>query len=946
MSIPKVVGDDRRPAWAIRSRRGLRLARAAIASSRSSGVSRLFPRADLRPLRPWRPDRRERFVAGGVLALCLAIAACFTGLNMFNYPHFESDEGTYLGSAWAMFTEGKLSYYTYTYDHPPLGWLLIGLWERLVGELVTFGMAIDAGRALMLLVTLASTALVFFIVRRATVALPPAFFAASIFAVSPLGVSLHRQVWLDNIATLWLLVAIYLLLSSDAALGRAVLSAVAFGLAFWTKEVMIAFLPGMLVLAGYAAHRDNRRFALGLWSAVALSAVSFFVLLALLKDEFLPPGVLWSADTPHVSMLQTYAQQAARGGSGSFFAASSDIRRFFNEWRWSDPLLIQGGLIGSCIGALFWRRDRFLAGIAVLVVSFALFLGRGGVVLFYYVIPLLALAAIVLGLLSGHVLALARRWRWAGYGASATLVIVTLLLGYSAVGANRTNFTGKETAAQREAARWIADNLPADSKIIMDSYAWVDLRDREFTGGRTFDDAHYYWPIERDKSLQDIVLDSKWNNIDFIAFSPSTEADISTGALQGGTTDLGVRRSDVVRSFQSDGWTVRILRVQKLYERPATSDPILTRTWESYRARFIDGGRVINPQRGLGSTSEGQSLALLRAVYMNDRAAFAQVWEWTRQNLQQSDGLFASRWGLRGDGTRGILDTNSASDADQDIALALLFASRRWQTPEYAAAAHQVIAGIWEYETVTVADRRVLVAGNWARGERNADLNRPVVNPSYFAPYAYRIFAEADSARDWMALVDSSYDILAQIGAAQAYGGQAGVVPNWLMLDPTTGDLLPAESLGEAATRFSYDASRTAYRLTLDWLWFKDDRARAAVQRLRLPLREFAERGEISSAYHLDGSAAANDEALSMYAGSLGAFLFADDRALVHRLFSDKIFSRYESGEAGPHWGNPDDFYDQNWGWFATALIDGSLSNLWAGQTVIRWGEVLPEALP
>jgi len=564
----------------------------------------------------------------------------------------------------------------------------------------------------------------------------------------------------------------------------------------------------------------------------------------------------------------------------------------------------------------------------------------------YYVILLLALTAIILGLLAGHLVNLFGRWRWISYGISVAIVIGTMLLGQSAVSANRANFSSQETSAQRDAARWIADTLPSTSKIIMDSYAWVDPRDPAFTNGHPFNDAHYYWPIERDKSLQDIVLDSKWNNIDYIAFSPTTDADVTTGTLAGGTTDQGVRNSDVVKVFQSDSWTVRILRVRKLNERTATSDPILARTWEGYKLHFIDNGRVINPQADLASTSEGQSYALQRAVYMDDRATFAQIWSWTSANLQRPDGIFSWQWGARADRTSGILDPNSAADADQDIALSLLFASRRWNMPEYADAAKRVMAGIWDQETTAVADRRALVAGNWARGDWSADLNHPVVNPSYFAPYAYRVFADADPSRGWMSLVDSSYDVLVRIGASTSFGGGAGIVPNWVMLDAQDGSLLPAAALGANSTKFSYDASRLPYRLTLDWLWFKDDRAKQAIGRLSLPARQFAQQGQLFSAYNLDGSATAGDEALSMYAGTLGALLFADDHTLVHRAFAGKIFSQYRIDGSTGYWGNPNDFYDQNWGWFATALMDGATTNIWARQTVIHWDEALPQAMP
>ena len=49
------------------------------------------------------------------LGVALFVAFAFTGFNIFKYPNYELDEGTYLGSAWSIFNEGKLSYYTYTY---------------------------------------------------------------------------------------------------------------------------------------------------------------------------------------------------------------------------------------------------------------------------------------------------------------------------------------------------------------------------------------------------------------------------------------------------------------------------------------------------------------------------------------------------------------------------------------------------------------------------------------------------------------------------------------------------------------------------------------------------------------------------------------------------------------------------------------------------------------
>ncbi len=64
--------------------------------------------------------------------------------------------------------------------------------------------------------------------------------------------------------------------------------------------------------------------------------------------------------------------------------------------------------------------------------------------------------------------------------------------------------------------------------------------------------------------------------------------------------------------------------------RPA----LLTAAWIGYKHRFIQpDGRVIDFQRDQVTTSEGQSYAMLRAVWMDDRPTFDLTWRWTQDNL-------------------------------------------------------------------------------------------------------------------------------------------------------------------------------------------------------------------------------------------------------------------------------------------------------------------------
>src|SRR5437879_360685 len=82
---------------------------------------------------------------------------------------------------------------------------------------------------------------------------------------------------------------------------------------------------------------------------------------------------------------------------------------------------------------------------------------------------------------------------------------------------------------------------------------------------------------------------------------------------------------------------------------------VLARTWSTYKGDFIQAdGRVIDHQRGEATTSEGQSYALLRAAWMDDRETFERVWSWDAGNLRsRGDRLLAYLWGRRPDGGWG-----------------------------------------------------------------------------------------------------------------------------------------------------------------------------------------------------------------------------------------------------------------------------------------------------
>lgn len=919
-------------------------------------------------LRGWLARHREQLW----VATLLLVAALAHGYNMFSFPYYENDEGTYISQAWAVSHLGELAPYTYWYDHAPAGWFQLAAWALLTGGYHAFGTTVNSGRVLMLLMQVASTLMVYLIVRMTLVNhrepaaaarrsdtdgwpsagsswRAPAIVAASIatlaFALSAYGIYYRRRVLLDNISAFWMLLSILLLLQGQLSLKRVWASAAALGISILSKELTVFLVPVLAVLVWHRSHPTQRWLSSAGWLAICGAIVSLYVLMAALKGELFPSGTLLGGDSEHVSLLGSLAFQGSRGKDAGLLGADSLFWLMVRRWVQEEPLLLlagSGAMVLS-LGLAPWRPVAGLLGLATAMLW--LFLGRGGIVIEFYLVPLLPLLAINLGVVVGLAAGalrtqrrLARLWLLVPAAALAGCALGTVRGFQGPNYGYRENpliaWTTTPADVQGQAVAWIRANLPPESRMIIDQAMWLDLHSNEH--GPVFPYAHWYWKVDLDPEIRDDLFANDRRNFDYVITTPQLRKDVRIEALP--LVAEVLLHSTRVTSFDTGGWPVEVRKVRELYPGVPTAQ-VLERSWESYAKRFIEDGRVIDPGRDGVTTSEGQSYALLRAVYANDQETFDAVWAWTEANLQQPGGLLAWLYGPRAGEAPGILDAGSATDADVDTALALLLASRRWDKPAYAAAAQTMLAGIWERETAVAGGQRVVVAGEWARGDDGRPL---VVNPSYLAPYAYRIFAEADPGRPWMELVDSSYALLERLHADARFGGPGGLLPTWVGLDPATGALVPAEGV-EGADVFGYDGLRAPWRLTLDWLWYRDERARAAIGRFGFLRARLEEEGRLAAAYTLDGAPATAYESLAMYAGVVPALLFSGGDTIAFQTFDQKIGGAYVEDGRGAYWGDPDNYYDQNWAWFTTALLDGAMGNLWAGEERLNWSRLVIE---
>ena len=228
----------------------------------------------------------------------------------------------------------------------------------------------------------------------------------------------------------------------------------------------------------------------------------------------------------------------------------------------------------------------------------------------------------------------------------------------------------------------------------------------------------------------------------------------------------------------------------------------------------------LKPQYRFGYTdiegrgnSESQSYALLQSFWMDDKKTFDRVWLWTQRNLQrEEDNLFSWDFELKNSFINfpfkkaNIKDENPATDADTDIAYALLLAGEKWKDDEYIEEAKKIINGIWEQEVTEHQGRLYLLPGNWA-----VDEQRIVINPSYFSPVAFQLFARYDSNHDWNKLYTDSYLNLKDI-QNQVNRGEKNILPtNWVVINKSNNMIHPFEGKPDSYD-YSYDAFRTLWR--------------------------------------------------------------------------------------------------------------------------------------
>lgn len=223
------------------------------------------------------------------------------------------------------------------------------------------------------------------------------------------------------------------------------------------------------------------------------------------------------------------------------------------------------------------------------------------------------------------------------------------------------------------------------------------------------------------------------------------------------------------------------------------------------------------------TVSEGTGYGMLLTYFSGDDDAFIRLWNYSRAfreyNSTATSKMYLTPW-ITFSFLYNEIDNSSATDADLDIATALILQYYKTGNEAFKTDALNIVNAIWNEEVNKTS--LLLYSGDtdmWVN-------DNPVYNLSYFSPVALRLFAMVDLNHDWTGVLNAMYAYMAQVQA-----GGTGVFPDWsnsagIAVKPDNG------SADKTYWTFNKESVRIPWRIAWDYYWFQDPRALDVLSKL------------------------------------------------------------------------------------------------------------------
>ena len=350
------------------------------------------------------------------------------------------------------------------------------------------------------------------------------------------------------------------------------------------------------------------------------------------------------------------------------------------------------------------------------------------------------------------------------------------------------------------------------------------------------------------------------------------------------------------------------------------TDTVTTSGANNFRRIQRTPSDPVNTYTPAGSTvSEGIAYGMLIAVYMGtkeDQMLFDDLWRYSQAHLN-GNGLM--HWGINAAGTM-VTGMGGATDADEDIAFALLMADKQWGsagTLNYLNLAKTQITSVWDHEIV---DSKLAGPGDsW--GGANLWAN---INISYFAPAFYRVFKQVDPTHDWDAVIKTTYDVIIQSLTTTNGNLNNGLVPAWCA---SSNNMVSGSQAGPF--HYQYDSCRTPFRIALDWCWFGETRARDYLMKTSnffsgIGAANIVDGYELTGAKRVQFSPATGTPTIAQQSASflgpagVGAMVGATYQTFINESYTRVATMQANVGGA---------YYDESWAVMSLLMMTGNMLN-------------------
>lgn len=324
--------------------------------------------------------------------------------------------------------------------------------------------------------------------------------------------------------------------------------------------------------------------------------------------------------------------------------------------------------------------------------------------------------------------------------------------------------------------------------------------------------------------------------------------------------------------------------------RGIVADPDAVRAkWADWRDRHVTPSALAGAQLSVGNVggkrvwktdatggrylttvSEGQAYAMLFSAYFDEQTLFDDLWTYYK-GWPSKGKVGLMEWCIDKDNLPCCIDAGgAATDADEDAALALVFACKKVKAGAWKAGAHDyctdartALSNILQYETTPSG---YLLSGNsWGA---------PTLNPSYYSPGHYRVFDAFEGGSRWKKVADRAYE---NIDAVQANHGKCSkLVYNWT--DSTGAPVMPFAGNTDY-DQFGWDAARVVWRVALDKIWYNTPKSNETMNEMGGFFKQVGAQN-IKPVYLMDGTTSWPWGLNAFFSANAGVGIWAADSAI------------------------------------------------------------------